>query len=108
LIFDARHMSFTRRPTPIGATATVAAAVLPAAAIANGKSKHINYLVHCLCDGMLPYGRRWAEMLVDKGRPCWFDASQERCIENGGLTPDGIMCRAGMQKTARWCVRGRA
>ena len=114
-------MIFPRRQTLIGAAATVAAAsVLPAVAIVAVESEHLNFLVDCLRDGAAPYGTRWTGMLVHKGRRCmiiasasapnvadlcWFGVSQESGIE---FTPDDIISRAGMQKTERWCMGGRA
>jgi hypothetical protein len=115
--------ALTRRQTIIGAAATVAAAALPAVAIAAVESEHLNFLVDCLRDGVAPYGTRWTGMLVHKGRRCmiiasasdpnvadlcWFDVSQKSGIENDGFTPNDIIRRAGMQKTERWCMGGQA
>jgi hypothetical protein len=116
-------MTITRRQTLVGAAVTVAAAASPAVAMAAVDSEYLNFLVDCLRDGAAPYGTRWTRMLVYKGRRCmiiasapdpnvadlcWFDVSQESGIENDGFTPDDIISRAGMQKTERWCMGGRA
>jgi hypothetical protein len=113
--------AFTRRQTLIGAAATVAAAALPAVATAAVESEHPNFVVGWLRDGAAPYGTRWTGMLVHSccmilasaSAPnvadlCWFGASQESGIETTGSTPDDIISRAGMQKTERWCMGGRA
>ena len=115
-------MTLTRRHVLAGAAATVAAAALPAAAAAVDE-EYLSLLARCLRDGAAPYGTRWTGMFVHKGRRCmiiasapdpnvadlcWFDVSQESGIENDGFTPDDIISRAGMQKTERWCMGGRA
>ena len=119
-------MTITRRHALAGAAATVAAAALPAVAVANAVAvdeEYLSFLARCLRDGAAPYGTRWTGMLVHKGRRCviiasasdpnvadlcWFDVSQESGIENDGFTPDDIISSAGMQKTERWCMGGRA
>lgn len=119
-------MTFTRRRTLIGTAATVAAAALPAVAVAEAivvDEEYLSFLARCLRDGAAPYGTRWTRMFVYKGRRCmiiasasapnvadlcWFDVSQESGIENEGFTPADIISRAGMQKTERWCMGGRA
>ncbi len=118
-------MTFTRRQTLIGAAATVAAAALPAVATGSVAvdEEYLRFLIRCLRDGAPRYGTRWTGMLVHKGRRCmiiasasthnvadlcWFGVSQESGIENDGFTPDDIIRRAGMQKTERWCMGGRA
>jgi hypothetical protein len=119
-------MTITRRQTLIGAAAAVGAAAFPAVAVAEAVAvdeEYLSFLARCLRAGAAPYGTRWTGMLVHKGRRCmiiasastpnvadlcWFDVSQESGIENYGFTPDDIISRAGMQKTERWCIGGRA
>ena len=113
-------MTITRRHALAGAAATVAAAALPAVAVANAVAvdeEYLSLLARCLRDGAAPYGKRWTGMLVHKGRRCmiiasasdpnvadlcWFDVSEESSIEDDGFTPDDIINRAGMRKKETW------
>jgi hypothetical protein len=114
--------ALTRRDTRVGTAAIVVAAALPAVAMGSVAvdEEYLRFLVRCLRNGAPRYGTRWTGMLVHKGRRCmiiasasatnvadlcWFGVSQESGIE---FTPDDIISRAGMQKTERWCMGGRA
>jgi hypothetical protein len=116
-------MTITRRHALAGAAATVAAAALPAVAVANAVAvdeEYLSFLARCLRDGLAPwdpYVTRWTGMLVYQGRRCmiiqhppnsdvaelcWFGASEDVGIEAVGFTPDDIINRAGMRKKETW------